>query len=653
MPDGGPQQRVVLDALRTTAYSDLVIKRADKRADGTRILEGIATTPSPDRTGDIVDPTGAQFKLPMPLLAGHSSREPIGRVTKATVSAEGIRIEAEVPDIPGLDYLRIARLQLEHDLLRCLSIGFVPVEYDWILDAKGMPTGGLHFKKWEWLELSAVVIPAQSEARIETVKAFIRKSAPPASGHVVRLTIDGPNPGASAKKPPKEKAMNLAERIEAAQAKIVGFKDQLVSVSKQYEERDPTEEEVVMSEELSGQIESATQALSMLQRTEAALATKASPVVASSRVPQPPQAKSGIVVSRHRNEKADILIKSAATFMLAHANRMSIDAVLASRYKGDDELAMIVKAAVNPADTVTPGWAAELVGQQIADFIDVLVPVSVYGALASMSLRVTFDRGGIIKVPARNKTPNLAGVFVGEGMPIPVKKGSLASVSLLPHKAAVISTFTRELAQLSNPNIETVIRESVVEDTAVQIDTVLLDNVAGNAIRPAGLLFGVTTIPSSGTTPEDITTDIRALLQALTTAGGGRHLVFLINPVRVVGLVTAMNAAGQFVFRDEVSQGRLFKADVIESTDVPADTIILIDVADFVTATGDAPEWDVSDVATIHEEDTTPLAINGGTPATPVRSLWQTASIGIRMILPLTWAMRRPGMISAITGAAW
>ena len=105
--------------------------------------------------------------------------------------------------------------------------------------------------------------------------------------------------------------------------------------------------------------------------------------------------------------------------------------------------------------------------------------------------------------------------------------------------------------------------------------------------------------------------------------------------------------------RDEIANGTLFGAELIVSTNVTPDTVILMDAADFVTATGDTPEWDVSDVATIHEEDTTPLAINGGVAASPVRSLWQTASIGIRMIWPLSWAMRRTGMVAALSGVAW
>ncbi len=53
------------------AYSLFTVKSIDEEQ---RIIEGIATTPSTDRMGDIVEPEGAQFKLPIPLLWQHNSR---------------------------------------------------------------------------------------------------------------------------------------------------------------------------------------------------------------------------------------------------------------------------------------------------------------------------------------------------------------------------------------------------------------------------------------------------------------------------------------------------------------------------------------------------------------------------------------------------
>ena len=57
----------------TKAYSTLTIKAVD---DARRVLRGIASTPSTDRSGDIVLPAGARFTLPMPLLWQHDQDKP-------------------------------------------------------------------------------------------------------------------------------------------------------------------------------------------------------------------------------------------------------------------------------------------------------------------------------------------------------------------------------------------------------------------------------------------------------------------------------------------------------------------------------------------------------------------------------------------------
>ena len=112
------------------------------------------------------------------------------------------------------------------------------------------------------------------------------------------------------------------------------------------------------------------------------------------------------------------------------------------------------------------------------------------------------------------------------------------------------------------------------------------------------------------------------------------------------------------MFRDELNANRLIGFSFIVSNNVPSDIVMLVDAADFASATGDVPAFDVSDVATLHMEDTAPLPLvtgaqGSGVVASPMRSLWQTASVGVRMIQDLSWGMRRAGMVSVITGVAW
>src|SRR4029434_4819627 len=102
------------------AYSVLTIKSVDEEQ---RIIKGLATTPTPDRVGDIVEPKGAHFKLPIPLLFQHRAGEPSGHVTDARVTDEGIAITAQVAKgvLPRIDE---AWALIKSGLVRGLSIGF-------------------------------------------------------------------------------------------------------------------------------------------------------------------------------------------------------------------------------------------------------------------------------------------------------------------------------------------------------------------------------------------------------------------------------------------------------------------------------------------------------------------------------------------------
>jgi hypothetical protein len=70
------------------------------------------------------------------------------------------------------------------------------------------------------------------------------------------------------------------------------------------------------------------------------------------------------------------------------------------------------------------------------------------------------------------------------------------------------------------------------------------------------------------------------------------------------------------------------------------------------------PNFVTSNVATLHEENTTPLPISSaGTPnvvAAPVRSLFQTYTWALRMILDVDWVkLNSVGPVQELTGVAW
>jgi HK97 family phage major capsid protein len=331
---------------------------------------------------------------------------------------------------------------------------------------------------------------------------------------------------------------------------------------------------------------------------------------------------------------------------------------------GDDDTTKIVcdlvmRAASAPAMTTVTGWAAELVQPTYTDLMPLLMPKAILTRLAAKGLSLSFGRTGKIIIPTRSRTPTIAGSFVGEGLAIPVRQGAFTTQTLTPKKLAVISTWTHEMNEHSIPAIEGLIREAIQQDTSVAVDTVLIDANAATAIRPAGLLNGVTvTTATAGGGLAALIGDIKALITALTTStyGNIRSPVWLMNPGDVLSASLAMATnTGIFPFREEAMRGTLNTIPIIDSATVPAKTMILVDAADFVVAGGEAPRMEISDQATLHMEDTTPLELvaSPSTVAAPQRSLFQTDSLALRMVLPLNWVQRRSGTIAWTQNVTW
>src|ERR1044072_8646186 len=87
-------------AMLKRAYSTLTVKSLDE---DQRIIRGMATTPSPDRVGDVVEPLGVKFKNPLPLWWQHAPTKPVGTVKFGKPTKDGVPFEAQLAkgDQPG------------------------------------------------------------------------------------------------------------------------------------------------------------------------------------------------------------------------------------------------------------------------------------------------------------------------------------------------------------------------------------------------------------------------------------------------------------------------------------------------------------------------------------------------------------------------
>ena len=158
-------------ALEKTHYAHAVleVKSVDTEK---RSFGGMATTPTPDRVDDVIEPRGAKFANPLSLLLHHDHKQPVGTAKLLKATDDGIPFEASLPDIQEDGKLKErvdeAWHSVKYRVIRGVSIGFRAMEDGIEL----LRTGGLRFTKIEILELSLVAVPANAEAIISTIKSI-------------------------------------------------------------------------------------------------------------------------------------------------------------------------------------------------------------------------------------------------------------------------------------------------------------------------------------------------------------------------------------------------------------------------------------------------------------------------------------------------
>lgn len=666
----------------------------------------------PDRAGDIVDPKGWEIGAFSPIaLFNHNRDAIIGKWENVKVKAGRLVGRLVLAD-PGTSPIAdMVRAFIRQGILETVSVGFRPLAMEPI-DAKE-PWGPQRFTKHELLEASLVAVPANPRAR-RIAKEFLSEAETDrlfAKSGAIQKAIPASTPvGKLAVTPPQSRGTpmpaNIAEGITSKKNRIVAIKDELAAIAKRAADNDfdLSDDDAEAQENLTGELANVERSLARLESLEKNLASSiklddddpqnerrsGNELITYERVegstnsfrPPPDNEASPIRLAARNTRAFDLLVRMALVSFVGHVKHQNPVQVAQERYGGTKhfrDLELVVKAATAPAMTNVVGWAQELVGANVRALMDTIKPVSVYPRLAARGSDLTFDGMVPIVLPYRQYgtvpgsepantayDKRLAGAFVGEGAPIPVRQGLFKSLTLSPYKMGVISAFTREMAFSSTPAMEQIIREAIAEDTAWVLDMALFsDEAAVPGVRPAGLFNGISGLTPAAAGPDAALTDIKALVGAVIGAGGGRSVVLIMNPLQAMGL-SFMTEGGVFLFRDEVARGTLMGVSLITSTTIPPGEVYCMDAGEFASGTGD-PVFDVSDQATLHMDDgsypanftaPTVLPIVGGTsaaptPAAPVRSLWQTASIAVRMLMNVSWGMRRAGMVAFMIGVNW
>ncbi|HGG0601238.1 TPA: phage major capsid protein [Enterobacter roggenkampii] len=616
-----------------------------------RIITGIASTPSPDRDGDIMEPEGAKFRSDTPFLWQHDRSQPIGTCTPKMVK-EGLQITAKLvkptSDMPSQLIARLdeAWASIKAGLVRGLSIGFRPIEYSFLDE------GGIRFLSWDLLEVSAVTIPANAECSIQTVKSFDRQFLA-ASGNEKPVVKTSKTAGATAPKTKQgNNSMNIAEQIKSFEAKRAALAASLDEVmSKAAEEgRTLDAEEEESYDNTSTEIKSVDAHLKRLRDMESNLASTAKPVskAAGGEFTTVKTNAPGIIRVEQNLEKGIAFARFAKALAAANGSRSEALEIARKQYPDDAKLHHVLKAAVGAGTTTDPQWAGALVEYQeyANDFVEFLRPQTIIGR---------FGQGGIpalrqvpfnIRIPAQ--TSGGSANWVGQGKAKPLTKFDFESITFSFAKVAAIAVLTDELIRFSNPAADALVRNALAEAVIARLDTDFINPSKAEVpnVSPASVTNGITAIQSTGNPDDDAAAAFGVFVAANLQPNGA---VWLMSSTTALALSMRKNALGQKEYPEMTLLGGTFQGLPVIVSQYVGNQLVLVNAPDIYLADDGGVAVDMSREASL-EMESDPTGDSITPTGTELVSMFQTNSVAIRAERWINWKRRRTAAVAVISG---
>jgi HK97 family phage major capsid protein/HK97 family phage prohead protease len=611
------------------AYAVLSIKALDG---DRRIITGMASTPTPDRRGDILEPLGASFRNPLPLLLHHDRERPVGRVT-LTASARGITFEAQLPEVatPGLvrDRVNEAWDSIKAGLITGVSIGFRPLADG----VKALASGGYHLLKTEICELSLVTVPSNVETTIQTIKSY---DAPhlAASGHNL--------PGVSGV-PMKRPAMGqptTAEHIQNLENKRAATTARMVEIMESGAAEGATLSEELAKEhdELTGQVKSIDADLQRWRDHEKLIITKAAPAPAIIAPGMPRQ------VSVKPNVPLGMpFVRQAMALMVCQGNKHEA-AEYAKRWDDSTpEVALSLKAAIAAGTTTDATWAGPLVNQTIVnDFLELLRPATILGKIPGLR-NVPFN----CKIPSQTAGGTYG--WVGEAKPKPLTKLAFASETLGVTKVAGIIVLTEELVRFSNPSAEALVRADMVAGIAGFLDSQFIDPavaaVAG--INPASITNGAPTVAATANPLADLMVLINFFAANNVPVDG---VTIIMSPKNALALSFQTNLDGSPQFPGVGLNGGSYRGLNIVTSNTAGTNVVALQPGLILYADDGGVTIDASREASL-QMDSAPMSPADAT--TVYVSLFQNNMVALRAERFVNWKRASAYAVTYLTAAAW
>lgn len=444
-----------------------------------------------------------------------------------------------------------------------------------------------------------------------------------------------------------EQITKFTAKRDEAQAKADGLLKKSVDEARTFDEREREEHAQLMSD-----IKSLDDHIAMLKQHEQLMVQRATPVVPQAGRGQGAVEIPGSVISVQRNvPKGTAFTRYVALLAMSKGNLMQAEVLANNLFKDTTpEVAQVLKAAVAAGTTSDATWAGPLVQYQdmVGEFIELLRPSTILGRMNSVR-RVPFN----IRIP--RQTAGTTGSFVGEGAPAPVNKLDFDSLTLPWSKASAIVVITAELAKLSSPSAEALVRQDLMDGISSYLDKRLIDPAYPGVanVSPASLTYGVSPTQSTGATLAALDANVRSVMTTFANAELGLTAgVWVMSASLAIRLSMMRTNQDSRAFPDlSVNGGTFYGLPVIVSNNVapsgsPGDQhLILIDQSNVLLADDGQMMIDVSTEASLEMND----APTGG--ATSLRSLWQNGLMGVKVDRWIHWTKRRSAAVQFIDKA--
>lgn len=622
-------------------FGTLEIRAVDEEQ---RIVEGVANTASLDSFGTIIEPRGARFRLPIPLLWQHRKDDPVGEVIHAEVSDTQIRVRARIPLIaepgPLRDLTDRAWQAVKYGLVRGFSIGF----------AKDFKSRGNRVTEWQWRELSLVTLPSNQEATILAVRsAYLAASG------------ETPSPGVSGTRrepiptTPRRPMKTYAERIAALEATRAANVARMEALSEAAEQRGETKDETEQEEfdTLRDQTRAIDRELVDVRELEKMNRAAATPVGAPKTPEEASKARGGVTVGRPvaYSQPGVGMARLVRAIGLSHKQHRDIETVTRALYPDD---ALILRAAVGAHNTTTDSALVSDEGGIYADFVEYLRPMTIIGKFGTNGVpslrRVPF------RTPLITQATGGSGYWVGEGLGKPVTKFTWTRTTIEPLKVANIAVITDELLRSSSPSADANIRDALVEALRERLDTDFIDpdKAASAGVSPASITNGVSATTSSGTDADAVSTDVQAAMAGFIAANNAPTTgVWIMSATRALALSMMRNALGQLENPGLSMAGGTFAGlPVIVSEYVDTDQVYLVNASDIYLADEGGFAVDSSTEASLQMDDS-PTQDSVTPTASTLVSMFQTNSVAIRAERTINWAKRRASAVQVLDAVYW